>query len=106
MSSYCVDVTITGWNTRHSITDPTRSTIITSIISNDVGAARSHFERVMSVMELRRQEELRQAAAELKTKLQLEEKSREAREKSLMQCEDRPKQKKKDFHEKAAKEKP
>ena len=44
---------------RHSITDPTRGVVITSIISNNVGAAESHYERVMSVRDFRRQEELR-----------------------------------------------
>ena len=38
---------------RHSVTSPNERTIITSIISNDRGAVRSHFERVVSVSEVR-----------------------------------------------------
>ena len=48
---------------RHYIADPARPVVITSIIANNVGAVRSHFERVMSVADVCRQRELREAAA-------------------------------------------
>ena len=77
---------------RHSVTDPTRGVVITSIISNNVGAVESHYERVMSVRDLRRQEELRKEAAKLEAKRQHEEKSSEARESTLIQVDDRKSQ--------------
>ena len=42
---------------RHFIADPTRPVVLTSIITNNVGAVRSHFERVISVADVRRQHE-------------------------------------------------
>ena len=53
---------------RHSVTDPTRGVVITSIISNNVGAVESHYERVMSVRDLRRQEKLRKETANIDAK--------------------------------------
>ena len=48
---------------RHYIADPEAPVVITSIIGNNVGAVRSHFERVMSVADVCRQRELREEAA-------------------------------------------
>ena len=65
---------------RHYIADPAQPVVITSIIANNVGAVRSHFERVMSVADVCRQRELlEEAAAESK---------RETEELSRMQAED------------------
>ena len=48
---------------RHYIADPAQPVVITSIIANNVGAVRSHFERVRSVADVCRQRELREEAA-------------------------------------------
>ena len=39
---------------RHYIADPAQPIVITSIIANNVSVVRSHFERVMSVADMRR----------------------------------------------------
>ena len=65
---------------RHYIADPAQPVVITSIIANNVGAVRSHFERVMSVADVCRQYRLREEAAV--------ESKREAEELSWMKAED------------------
>ena len=48
---------------RHYIADATRPIIKTSIITNNVGAVRSHFERVITVADAFPQREVREAIA-------------------------------------------
>ena len=74
---------------RHSITDPTRPTVVTSIISNNIGAVRSHFERVMTVTDLSRQNELRDAAASSAAKRAGDKEDLETRDDKRLRGEDK-----------------
>ena len=65
---------------RHYIADPEALVVITSIIGNNVGAVRSHFERVMSVADVCRQRELLEEA--------IAESKRETEELRRMEAED------------------
>ena len=65
---------------RHYIADPAQPVVITSIIANNAGVVRSHFERVMSVADACQHREHREEAAAGRR--------RETEERSRMQTED------------------
>ena len=66
---------------RHSITEPNKPTLITSIISNRRGNVRSHFERVVSGVELQYHRDVEeQLKRERNTMLDMEVESKRAAE--------------------------